>query len=427
MVELTVTYTDENSDRRTVIVAGETFVIGRHSQCDLSVPDSRLSRRHLKIARFADVFVASDLGSSNGSKLNGVPLDEPQTIADGDVLDLGGVEFIVGEESEDGASAGEDADKDDEEDASAGSVSAAAAPAPEKKSIFGNVLIIGPLMVVGILVLVVFGAVIYSLVSGGGDEKRTVSNFPTPLGDDYDFSTPEPSVEPSSPTGPTPVATASEGGDVIPPPDTPSTDNGNVDEEEKLRRLVTSFMRAIAVRDPNPVITSEPLSLIKSKISQYRGSTTLAANFEDAARSSSQIVALANSKNMRPEFIAAAALAKLGNSRGSVAATAGTMIGPLSELRIQIGDGFANECLVIVAAYDQGLAGNTLAMRDTMMKLSTDNPDISSRKVRTIWFLRDKGKLSEAQFEFALRFLAIGTIAQDPKSFGVNASPLKLS
>ncbi len=63
-------------------------------------------------------------------------------------------------------------------------------------------------------------------------------------------------------------------------------------------------------------------------------------------------------------------------------------------------------------------------MRDKLASLANQNQTISSRQVRTIWFLRDKGELTDQEFELALRFLAIGTITQNPKAFNVNAEAL---
>ena len=185
-------------------------------------------------------------------------------------------------------------------------------------------------------------------------------------------------------------------------------------------------MRGIAQNDPAPVITSEPLALVRARVDRFRGSSAVAANISNAVSSAGQIKALAQSKNLKPDLVAAAALAKLGNNRGDVAATASGMLDTLSQLRIQIGDSFANECVIIIAAYDQGEAGKYLQMRDTMTRLASDNPNTSSRKVRTIWFLKEQGKLSEAQFDFALRFLALGAISKDPAAFNIQASPLNL-
>jgi hypothetical protein len=63
-------------------------------------------------------------------------------------------------------------------------------------------------------------------------------------------------------------------------------------------------------------------------------------------------------------------------------------------------------------------------MRDTVARLTSKNQNVSSRQVRTIWFLRDKQELTDQEFELALRFLAIGTITQNPKAFNVNATNL---
>lgn len=437
MIDLFVSYRDENSEEQRLLIEGEKCVIGRHSQNDISIRDSRLSRRHLKIERFADVFVVTDLDSSNGTRLNGRPLEEPATLSDGDTLDLGGVELTVEFEgdkpaSETGKGAGAGLNADESEDSGTGAEPSVSVSAPASQgaaggggSPFGNFFILAPLLGIGLIVLFGFGILIYTLVAGEPEETSSSrDSYPTYEDDDY-LSTPGSSPE-SAPvnTGPDSAPTtgpeASPLDTEIPPPDdAPSGD-------EKIRSLVTSFMRGIAQRDPSPVVTSEPLSKISSKIEQFRGSAAVGANIESAVRSRTQIESLARSKNLKPEFVAAAALAKLGNSRGDVVATANGMIDALSGLKIQIGDAFANECVVIIAAYDQGERGQFLEMRDTMTKLSTDNPNTSSRKVRTIWFLREQGKLSDAQFDFALRFLAIGTIAKDPKSFGIDASPLNL-
>jgi hypothetical protein len=43
---------------------------------------------------------------------------------------------------------------------------------------------------------------------------------------------------------------------------------------------------------------------------------------------------------------------------------------------------------------------------------------------RNVWFLRQKGALSNEAYEFVLRFLAYGAIAQNPRQFGLDASAL---
>jgi hypothetical protein len=80
---------------------------------------------------------------------------------------------------------------------------------------------------------------------------------------------------------------------------------------------------------------------------------------------------------------------------------------------------------MMIAAYDQGEKGDFMRLRNTLQDLATKFPE-SSRVIRSIWFLQKQGKITDSEFDFALRFLAIGTITQNPKDFGVKAEPLTL-
>ena len=82
-----------------------------------------------------------------------------------------------------------------------------------------------------------------------------------------------------------------------------------------------------------------------------------------------------------------------------------------------------DDAAVLIAAYQQGVAGDFLKMRNMLQKLATDFPE-SSREIRSIWFLEQKQKITKAEFDNALRFLAFGTLMQNPKDFGVNSEPL---
>ncbi|MBE2218594.1 MAG: trypsin-like peptidase domain-containing protein [Ignavibacteria bacterium] len=52
-------------------LAGGDFFIGRDSGCNLVIDDSSISRRHLQILKEGDLFIAVDLGSKNGTYVNG--------------------------------------------------------------------------------------------------------------------------------------------------------------------------------------------------------------------------------------------------------------------------------------------------------------------------------------------------------------------
>jgi serine/threonine protein kinase len=69
-------------------------VIGR-GDVDVVVEDPEISRRHLVVRPIAGGYEAEDLGSLNGTTLNGIPLAAPRPLAEDDRLELGGIEVTV--------------------------------------------------------------------------------------------------------------------------------------------------------------------------------------------------------------------------------------------------------------------------------------------------------------------------------------------
>jgi len=61
------------------------FVIGRSEDCDLRIDSARISRRHAEIVSDKEGYRVRDLGSTNGTFLNGRQIDDAQ-LDDGDLL-----------------------------------------------------------------------------------------------------------------------------------------------------------------------------------------------------------------------------------------------------------------------------------------------------------------------------------------------------
>ncbi len=81
---------------RRVVLRSDTLV-GRARGCNLRIASSEVSRRHCKIILTDDSVLVRDLGSSNGTFVDGVQI-EPETdvaVAPGSQLSVGGVNFIV--------------------------------------------------------------------------------------------------------------------------------------------------------------------------------------------------------------------------------------------------------------------------------------------------------------------------------------------
>jgi hypothetical protein len=63
--------------------------IGRSRACEIVVDDAGVSRRHAAIRQEQDRWVVEDLGSTNGSSVNGAALEAPRELSNGDEIELG--------------------------------------------------------------------------------------------------------------------------------------------------------------------------------------------------------------------------------------------------------------------------------------------------------------------------------------------------
>jgi DNA-binding response OmpR family regulator len=68
----------------------EAMTLGRGEECDFVVPDRQISRVHMRIRREATGYVLEDLGSKNGTFVNGrqVQSGAPELLQDGDEIQL---------------------------------------------------------------------------------------------------------------------------------------------------------------------------------------------------------------------------------------------------------------------------------------------------------------------------------------------------
>lgn len=90
-------------DGQRYLLTGPVTVIGRGSEADIIVDDSGVSRRHLEIRVTPDGVIATDLGSTNGTYVEGHHV-EAATLVDGNTLTIGRTRilFWTGADSGDG-------------------------------------------------------------------------------------------------------------------------------------------------------------------------------------------------------------------------------------------------------------------------------------------------------------------------------------
>lgn len=73
----------------------DTILIGRDQECNIIISDRQVSRFHARITIVPDGVVFEDLGSKNGSSINGALVSEPTYLQDGDLIQIAMVQQFV--------------------------------------------------------------------------------------------------------------------------------------------------------------------------------------------------------------------------------------------------------------------------------------------------------------------------------------------
>jgi serine phosphatase RsbU (regulator of sigma subunit) len=85
--------------RRSWPLEGDVVTIGRSSRSTVPVADGTVSKQHAEIFRAGEDWCVRDLGSRNGTRVNGHEVREPHPLRDGDILEVGKVIIQVGTET----------------------------------------------------------------------------------------------------------------------------------------------------------------------------------------------------------------------------------------------------------------------------------------------------------------------------------------
>ena len=74
---------------KRLVVGPAGATMGRSRQCDVTVDDPNVSRQHAEVRPRGGSWVLNDLGSTNGSRLNGHRVDGSEVLKPGDEIELG--------------------------------------------------------------------------------------------------------------------------------------------------------------------------------------------------------------------------------------------------------------------------------------------------------------------------------------------------
>jgi hypothetical protein len=78
----------EDGGERTVALSSDTVTIGRLAECDVVLKDKGASRKHAQLKRRDGSWTLTDLGSTNGTRLNGQTV-QTRELSDGDTITIG--------------------------------------------------------------------------------------------------------------------------------------------------------------------------------------------------------------------------------------------------------------------------------------------------------------------------------------------------
>ena len=70
-------------------------IVGRHDECHLKIKSSQVSRQHCHLFEKKGLLLVKDLGSANGTYVNGKRVKEQQVLEPGDELTIGDVQLRV--------------------------------------------------------------------------------------------------------------------------------------------------------------------------------------------------------------------------------------------------------------------------------------------------------------------------------------------
>jgi len=65
-----------------------SITLGRGEECEIVLPDRQVSRMHVRVSRGDDGFYVEDLGSKNGTYVNGLPVKDRVRLQDGDEIQI---------------------------------------------------------------------------------------------------------------------------------------------------------------------------------------------------------------------------------------------------------------------------------------------------------------------------------------------------
>src|SRR5579872_1366918 len=79
----------QEGEATTFDLVDDETVIGRHPECNLQINSNMVSRKHAKVTKDSTGFLVEDMGSGNGTFVNGKKIEGPTVLDHEDRIKLG--------------------------------------------------------------------------------------------------------------------------------------------------------------------------------------------------------------------------------------------------------------------------------------------------------------------------------------------------
>lgn len=93
-MEVALVHVRSDGKQQSVPLKGGRVVFGRHDDCQIRIPSAQISRHHCEVTTGGAEVRIRDLGSSNGTYVNGRKVTDEELEA-GDVIAIGSLLFVV--------------------------------------------------------------------------------------------------------------------------------------------------------------------------------------------------------------------------------------------------------------------------------------------------------------------------------------------
>lgn len=94
-MEVNLVLFKKDGSQKTFSLRKDNTIIGRHDDCDLYIPLQAVSRKHCRLIKNNQIVKLHDLGSRNGTFLNGKHIKEETAAKAGDYISIGPLTFLL--------------------------------------------------------------------------------------------------------------------------------------------------------------------------------------------------------------------------------------------------------------------------------------------------------------------------------------------